>query len=254
MATQDKTPEQRRAEIGSLSSQRIDYGEEEPAPSHLSGEVAAAALRRLTASETIEQLESAGKYSRAKWKIQVWIKSDRSVHKPLAFTLSFWESGKRLHGGGDESAFICRRRPNTPRPKAPPFLALGGKSPFKKAADPDGCGLVIPGDLASNGNIMCPHCGMKWDTEHIGDSIFYRVPAENAATVIADWFRKLDSDCDIYVKFRAQDVRTKMMALEYGTHIAKQLKGLVIYPLAHIIKETSGGTSVEDRFKALLLA
>lgn len=250
----EETPEQRRAKISSLSSEPIAYfREDEEGPSH-GEEAGAEVLRRLTAAETIEKLEQAGRYSRARWKMQVWIKSDRSVHKPLAFTLSFWESGKRLHGGGDESAFICRRSPNAPRPKAPPFLALGGKSPFRKAPNPDGCDGIIASEIASGGFVVCPHCGMKWDTEHIGDSLFYRVPVEVASTILVDWFHRLDSDCDLYVKFRDDDIRTKMMALEYGTHIAKQLKGLVIYPLSNIVADLSGGATLESRFKALLLA
>ena len=46
---------------------------------------------------------------KAKHKIQIWFKSDRSLTKPIAFSLSAWQSGLRLHGGGDEMMFICRR-------------------------------------------------------------------------------------------------------------------------------------------------
>ena len=249
------TPEQRRSALGSLSSTSLSFdAAEESAAVPQRDPASEAIIERLLQRETIEKLESAGRYSRAKWKIQVWIKSDRSVHKPIAFTLSFWESGKRLHGGGDESAFICRRRTNAPRPAMPPFLALGGKSPFKNPVHADGCGSIIPGDIASGGFTVCPDCGMRWDTEHIGDSIFYRVPVETAAVVITEWFRRLNSDCDIFVKFRPEDVRVKMMGLEYGTHIAMQLKGLMIYPLARIIQDTTAGASLESRFKAMLLS
>ena len=125
---------------------------------------------------------------------------------------------------------------------------------FKKEATPDGCNSVIPGDHAVRGYVICPHCGVKWDTEHIADALFYRLPVEKAAEVIATWYRKLESNCDIYVKYRDQDVRVKMMARAYGIRKARELKGLVIYPNVRIIKDCSTGATVESRFKALLLA
>ncbi len=253
-----ETAAERRSKIMSLSSSAVPHyeeGEAQPAPAGVEGsEAGLEAISHLLESESTEKLEQAGKFSRAKWKLQVWFKSDRSIHKPLTFTLSFWESGKRLHGGGDESAFICRRNPSAPKPARPPFLALGGKSPFPKAANPDGCDGIISGDTVSGGYAMCPHCGIKWDTEHIADSLFYRLPVEVAATVIADWFRKLDSNCDFYLKFRPEDVRTKMMAQSYGLHEAQRLKGLMIYPLAHLIRDMHDGVTLEGRVKAMLLA
>lgn len=193
------------------------------------------------------------RFSKSHYKAQIWIKSDRSIHKPMAFTLSFWESGKRLHGGGDESMWICRKKPEAPRP-ARPFGVAHRSSAFAKEATPNGCGSPIPGDHAVRGFVLCPFCGVRWDTEHIADALFYRLPVETAAATLADWYRKLNSDCDFYVKFRAQDVRSKMMAREYGVRHARQHKGLVIYPNANLIKDCLGGATVESRIKALLLA
>lgn len=244
-----------RNKIMSLSSANI-AGEAEDQPELPPGveEVAShPILDRLLAMESEEMLERAKKFSRAKWKIQIWIKSGRTTTQPLAFTISFWESGKRLHGGGDESAFICRRQPNAPKPVKPPFLSVG-RSPFPKEANPDGCDGIIPGDVAGGGNIVCPHCGVKWDTEHIADSLFYRVPVEVAATLITDWFIRLESNCDIYLKFRAEDIRTQMMARDFGIRAALKLKGMVIYPLLNIIGDTANGATLESRFKAMLLA
>ena len=247
----------RRSKIMRLSSGMVPHYEEgaqAPPPVGVDGnEAGLEALTTLLEAESLEKLESAGKYSRAKWKIQIWFKSDRSVHKPITFTLSFWESGKRLHGGGDESAFICRRNPNAPKPVKPPFVAVG-RSLFKKEANPDGCDGIIAGDLAVGGYIVCPHCGVRWDTEHIADSLFYRLPVEVAATVISDWFRKLGSDCDFYLKYRPEDVRTKMMAEHYGLQEAMRHKGLLIYSLSRLMRDLAGGASLESRVKTVLLA
>ena len=255
MVTVEETPEERRAKLGSLSSGRVEFFEEDAAQAAPVGgeEASAAALKSLLEMESEDKLVRAGKFSKAKWKMQVWIKSDRSIHKPITFTLSFWASGKRLHGGGDESAFVCRRDPRAPKPAAPPFFAMGGGQ-FKAVASPDGCDGIIPGEFYANGKIVCPHCGMKWDTEHIADSLFYRVPVEKAATILTDWFIRLESQCDVAVKFRPEDIRVKMQALEYGIQQAQRLKGLMVYPLSHIIAETSAGASLESRFKAMLLA
>lgn len=251
-----ESPAERRERVMSLSSSSlpiVDEGEE--LPDHQDGqeEMSDAAVKEILASESVEQLERAGKHSRAKWKIAVWIKSERSIKKPLAFTLSVWESGKRLHGGGDESTYFCHRNPNAPKPVLPSFMAMGKKS-FRLPMSVDGCNSVIPGELSAQGRVMCPSCGITWDTEHIGDSIFYRVPVEVAATLITDWFRKLDGDCDIYLKYRDEDVRVKMMAAAYGLHEARRLKGLCIYPLFKIVADTAGGATLESRFKTLLLA
>jgi hypothetical protein len=210
-------------------------------------------MDRLIELEPLEKLEKAGKYSRAKWKIQIWIKSGRSISKPLAFSLSFWESGKRLHGGGDESAFVCRRNHNAPKPARPPFLALGF-SPFENKASPDGCGGIILGEASVNGFAVCPHCGVRWDTEHIADSIYYNLPVEVAATTIATWFRTLGSDCDLYIKYRDDDIRVKMMAQTYGLAEAIRHKGLMIYSLARLVQDMSAGATLESRVKAVLLA
>lgn len=200
-----------------------------------------------------DQLERDGKISQAKWKIQIWIKSSRSIRKPLSFSLSIWESGKRLHGGGDESAFICRKKPSAPKPKMP-FGVAQHKAIFKKEPTNMGCDSVIPGEQAVHGYAICPGCGIRWDTEHIADSLFYQIPVERAADQIALWFRKLDHSADIYVKYRDDDIRTKMMAAQYGVRRARQLKGLTIYPLVKIIRDTTGGATLESLFKALLLA
>jgi len=252
----EETAEQRRSKIMSLSSgatpahanvPELTVGDTE---SEAAGR---AVLQELLSKETLDDLEAAGKYSKAHWKLQIWFKSDRSIHKPITFTLTFWESGKRLHGGGDESAFICRRNPNAPKPVRPPFLALG-KSPFPKEASVDGCNTIIPGDQAVNGYVICPGCGVRWDTEHIADSLYYVLPVEVASTVIAEWFRKLDSDCDLYLKYRPEDVRAKMMAQTYGLAEAIRNKGLLIYPLRNIMRELAAGATLESRIKAVMLA
>lgn len=186
--------------------------------------------------------------TKATYKIQVRFRHNRTGRTHTAVTLSFWESGKRLHGGGDESMFICQRRPEAPKPKR--LDVIGANNPSV-----NGCSNVIPGGLAqANGLIVCPHCQQRWRTDHIGDSIFYNVDMDKLAEIIERWWHKLGRDADIFVKFDPTDPRTLAQADAFGLARARELRGLMIYPLANIIKDTLNGASVKSRFKAMLLS
>lgn len=186
--------------------------------------------------------------AKAGHKIQLWFKSDRRLHGPVAFSLSFWESGKRMHGGGDEMMFVCRRHASAPKLK--PFDV---SSPTAKVTS-RGCDGLIPGGLIQAGRVICPHCQSHHNTELIGDSIFYRVTMQKASEILAYWWRKMGCDADIYVKYTPADPRVIQMGRAIGLQKARRLKGLTVYPLERIIQDTAGGSTVESRFKALLTA
>lgn len=190
-----------------------------------------------------EETKKAGKY-----KIQIMFKSDRSDRAPIAFSLSFWESGKRLHGGGDEMMFVCRRHQDAPR------VGPGDIVRPSQLASPNGCGNLIPGDMISGNVAICPHCNSRHLTSQIGDSVFYRAGAEEAAAIIANWWRRLECSADLFAKYLPADPRTAYMRSTEGVLKARRLRGLTIYPLARIIKDTSSGATVESRFKAFILA
>jgi hypothetical protein len=186
---------------------------------------------------------------KADYKIQIWFRSDRSIRKPITFTLSFWESGKRLHGGGDEMMFLCRR--HTEAPRLAPFEVAFSKKDILRDR---GCDGFISGGLVNVGMVVCPHCHTKHRTSEIGDSIYYTQTIEQASSTLASWWRKLDGNADIYAKYRPDDPRTVQMARGYCPRTAREKKGLTIYPLANILKDTMTGASVESRFKAFITA
>jgi len=200
-----------------------------------------------------EKLEKAAQESakemakRADYKIQIWFRSERSMHKPVAYSLSFWESGKRLHGGGDEMMFICRRHAHAPKLK--PFDVAYAKTPSVR-----GCDGLIPGGLAESGVIVCPHCHVKHKPDQVGDSIFYRTSIDQAATVLAGWWRKIGGRADLYAKYNPNDPRSVMMAQNYDYRTAREKKGLTIYPLQNILKDTLNGATLESRIKAFITA
>lgn len=189
---------------------------------------------------------------KGKYKIQIWFKSDRSLNKPITFSLSAWQSGMRLHGGGDEMMFICKRHADA-RNLVPAEL---------KFRDPDskvlptlrGCGLFIPGENSANGRVICPHCGANHDAEHVGDSVLYKLPADKAAAILVEWFHKLEDSADLYAKFSPTDPRTIMMAKNFDLKTAREKKGLTIYPYKNIMQDISNGSTLENRFKAFILA
>jgi len=189
---------------------------------------------------------------KGKYKIQIWFKSDRSDRKPMAFSLSAWQSGMRLHGGGDEMMFLCQRHKGVRDLNKEEMKFRSAE--HKATPTPRGCGLFIPGENSVNGRVMCPHCGANHDAEHVGDAVFFRLTADDAAKVLARWYRKLDSCADIYAKYTPLDPRTLMMGKAMDVKTAREKKGLTIYPWKNILQDTAAGTSLENRFKAFILA
>ena len=86
------------------------------------------------------------------------------------------------------------------------------------------------------------------------DSVFFRLSADKAASVLEQWWYRLGSNADIYMKYSPFDVRVKMMQDAHGVRKARELKGMTIYPLENILKDTANGASVHSRFRALILA
>ena len=187
---------------------------------------------------------------KADYKIQVWFRHNRKLYGDNTFTLSFWESGKRLHGGGDEKMFVCRRLDNAPKPNRRDALALRDPDAVGKK----GCDHLIPGGIMQAGIVVCPNCNMRHQTEHLVDSILYESDMTRAAQILATWWHKLGDNADIYVKYAPDDPRTMLQADMYGYEKARMRKGLTIYPLDRMIADTTGGASVEGRFRSLLVA
>jgi hypothetical protein len=208
-----------------------------------------AATQRINARIQEEAEKTAKEMAtRADYKIQIWFRSERSMKKPIAYTLSFWESGKRLHGGGDEMMFICRRHEHAPQLSAWEVDAAKLKSPR-------GCDGLIPGGIGGNtGLLVCPHCHARHKPDQVGDSIFYRTTVNQAADVLAKWWRKLGGKADLYAKYNPTDPRSIMMAQNYDYRTAREKKGLTIYPLQNILKDTLAGATLESRFKAFITA
>jgi len=167
----------------------------------------------------------------ATYKIEVEFGKGRSTWKHFPGTLSIYLSGTKLHGGGDEKLYLCPR---------------------------EDCGAVIYPNERLGAQVHCRKCGMMWpETELVGE-IFYRLTPQNWAHVVHKFFMLLEHNCDLYLKYHPTDIRyqTAMeMARKRGgeaVNKARNNRGLNIYPLKNIIKDTSNGADLYQRILAFI--
>jgi hypothetical protein len=204
---------------------------------------------------------------RAKYKIEVHFGKDRSISplKASVGAILIWESGRRFHGGGDEKMYWCG------------YTAVHGFS-----AD-QSCGKPIKSSLFGYHHVVCPHCqrecflghdskkkhievarkggkdvaGLKRMPVIMGEQLF-RLPPQKLAAELEKQWRWLDCDADIYCKYHPSDIRYRALEENVKTpdqlERARRLRGLMIYPLKNILKDTLGGASVQNRFLALVTA
>lgn len=163
----------------------------------------------------------------AKYKIEVTFTQGRTTHGPNVVGIQVWESGKRFNGGGDELAFFCKDA--------------------SKGSDL-GCWGVIIGDYVKGGIAYCPHCKRQVNASLLTNMKVGRVTSQNLAKELAKLFRELGSNADIYLKYHMTDVRYIAMERAKGPDVAARLKGMHLYPLKNIVKDTSAGADLAKRF------
>lgn len=175
---------------------------------------------------------------RAKYKIEVMFRHSRRSTGLIDGMLSIWESGTKLSGEGDAKVYFC------------PSKELGRGE----------CQAILPDVSNGFGHLVCPKCGQSWKDSEVYGEVFFKLPYEKWAEVLVTYYARTGHNADIYLKYPKHDVRV-IAAKEQE----KQLKGdqynklrsekvLYIYRLERIIKDTSSGSSLYDRFKALLTA
>ena len=187
----------------------------------------------------------------ATYKLELHFGSGRTTQDAKgAFTC--WESGKALNGDGDVQMVFCGFGQDTTRACERPFSV----------------------DCIQEIWAVCPHCNRKqW--ANVLDKKKYRKRAEfrdqdlpcchniivfptNSTRWISErlvyYFDVLMSDADVYLKYHPKDIRYTTMVEHQGAHAARKMRGLHIYPLANIIKDTSTGASLAGRFLAFIRA
>lgn len=179
----------------------------------------------------------------AKYKIEVYFGPKRTTFGPNSLTVKFWESGRRLHGGGDDLMYMCRNREN-----------------FS-----EGCGKLFVSDCVTGPVAICSHCQkailaelcvrvLVFKDERPTGGQDYRIETRKLAELLAKYWRKLDGNADIYCKFDQSDIQYIAMVKKLGAARARELRGLSIYPLKNLLADTQHGASLEDRIFSYLTA
>jgi hypothetical protein len=213
----------------------VRWGEDNPietAPA-LSEEEAHTLRERMAAMDKL-----LGDQGKAKWKIEVFFFHKRKLFSHSAGAISFWESGTMFHGGGDAKAYVC---------------------PGKELKLND-CESIIPGTSNGYGFLACPRCLRVWQAEQVYGEIFGRWNNQIWSEKILQFFRRLDHNADIYLKYPKEDLRVASRLEQErelrGAKLERVRQGRVqyIYPLKNIIKDTANGADLLGRIHAFLTA
>lgn len=195
------------------------------------GDLAASRAAQKTRDELTKQGAETGlkEQLRAKFKIEVTFGPKRTIPGPNLLGIQIWESGKRLNGGGDDLSFWCLSRKSN-----------------------EGCGSVITSDNIRGGIAVCPSCQRMVNAELLTNMKIGKITTKDLSVVIEKIFRGLGHNADIYLKYDQQDIRVLAMERQKGRNVARRLKGMHIYPLRNILKDTANGASLAPRILAFL--
>lgn len=175
---------------------------------------------------------------KAKYKIEVFFAHTRKLHGPSVGALSLWESGSKLHGGGDAKVYLCP-----------------GKSLNK-----NDCESILPDHANGYGFLVCPSCQTVWKGSQVHGEVIGNWTMRTWAETIYRYFCKLGHNADVYLKYPAEDLR-KAAKLEQeqqrmGEDLARVRNRRIqyIYPLKNLLKDVSNGADTLSRFYAFLTA
>ena len=193
---------------------------------------------------------------RARYKIEVHLGKDRTTHGLCPGAVLIWESGRRLHGGGDEKMYWC------------------GYPECKKPMSTDNFGYM---------HVVGPTCQREQFLDHYAKAahvkelraqgkgstdleklptvvgeLFFKLPHPKIADLLASAFNDLQRNADIYLKFHPLDIRytgrlettADINRLELG----RQRRDPLIYPLSRIVKDLVAGADLRDRILAMITA
>jgi hypothetical protein len=176
----------------------------------------------------------------ALYKLEVLFNRGRSFHAPFPGVVTWWHNGNKLHGGGDSKIYIC---PGNERKR-------------------NGCQAFLCESTAQLNLIPCGACGSLWRGSEVWGETYYNLPMKKWADVLLSWFVRMGLDADIRIKYARDDIRGAAMREQEKRMDGELLRKVrsedrrssSIYPLAHIIKDTSAGAGLHSRILAFLKA
>lgn len=170
---------------------------------------------------------------RAKYKIEIRFGPGRTTNGPNLCMIQIWESGKRFHGGGDDKMYWCKN---------------------VEAGSNEGCGKHIASQYIRNGVALCPHCKRAINAKMLTGEMVYKNTTKDLAIRLAALWQNLECHADFYCKYDQTDIRYKAMEAAKGLAVARKLRGMHIYPLKNILKDTAAGADLVGRIVAFLTA
>ncbi len=177
---------------------------------------------------------------KAKYKLEIMFAKSRSSQRPTPGMLSFWASGAKLHGGGDDKLYLCPGR----------TLKVSG------------CTAVLQANYNNSRGIICPACGSLWKHEDVIGELMFNLPMRKWAEVLYQYYRLFEYNADIYLKYAKDDIRTVSLAQKdkatwkgsQQLDAVREKRARQVYPLRNIIKDTSAGADLLSRLYAFLVA
>lgn len=182
-----------------------------------------------TSSDAIRKELGAAPEIRARFKIEVMFEKGRTTNGPNLLGIQLWESGKKFHGGGDELMYWCMDTDSN-----------------------QGCKSPIPADHLRGPAGLCPTCNNGILLARAANMRVLRVSTRVLSEELVRIFRSLGGNADIYLKYHNTDIRYVAMERAKGSTVAKRLKGMHIYPLKNILKDTAAGADLANRFYIFL--
>jgi hypothetical protein len=178
----------------------------------------------------------------AKYKIDLNLGRGFSTKKPSHGALTFWESGKRFHGGGDCKLYICPG----------------------KMREVNECEAFIPEPSQAAGFLFCPECNNVWKGDDVIGEVLARLMPNGWATAMLRYFIQLKYDADLRIKYIIDVGRTADIRAAAELEQEKQKGGEVldiprqkntrIYLVSDIIKDTAAGADLHKRILAFIAA
>jgi hypothetical protein len=176
----------------------------------------------------------------AKYKLEILFGRARSNAGLTPGVMSFWHSGARFHGGGDDKLYLC------------PGASLGKSN----------CHAIMQESYNVTEGIVCPACGTIWKHEFVIGELFFNLPMRAWSNAVYRYFRLLEYNCDLYLKFAPADIRAVALAQadrqtfrgSVRLENTRAKRARAIYPLRNIIKDTSAGADLLNRIYAFLTA
>lgn len=195
---------------------------------------------------------------KARYKIEIQFGQDRSMSslKPSVGVMLCWESGKRFHGGGDDLMYWCGY-PDCDTPMSTEnftdYFAVCPTCHREQFLDgPDKLQHIE--DARKRGI----NTGSLEQLPVVSDTKFFRLPPPKIAEVIEKVWIKLGFNADIYLKYHPSDIRYRSSEMTTKTYDelkkVRRMRGLHIYPLARILKDTAAGADPRRRFLAFITA